>query len=173
MALYCEGSVDVALDVPSDGRYRIEVTAWADQYGDEPARLEVLVGSDTERSRGARAIKAKLAKLYGELLGVDVDANSAEVEAAYELFVEVWTRRRESNDLDFRSIRCDWDLDQHYFDDLLDDIWVTNEHGDPDWDRERIDAHFETIDWSDPHHVARTWVVVLAYLMTDPRYLHL
>ena len=171
MAFYCEGSVDVVLDIPADGRYDVEVTAWAGQYGDEPARLDVSVGSDSERSRGARAIKAKLAKLHGKLLGADPD--STEVQAAYDLFVDVWSRRRGSDELDFRSTRCDFSHDAEYFDDVLDDIWVTNEHGDPDWDWDRVNSHLDSINWSDPHHVARTWAVVLAYLMTDPRYLHL
>ena len=30
----------------------------------------------------------------------------------------------------------------------------------------------EDVDRSDPSHVARTWVVVLAYLLTDYRYLY-
>ena len=31
---------------------------------------------------------------------------------------------------------------------------------------------FGQVDRADPHHVARTWVVVLAYLLTDYRYLY-
>ena len=53
---------------------------------------------------------------------------------------------------------------------MTDEIRVTEMTGTGT----RINAHTGyTIDWSDPHYVARTWVVVLAYLMTDPRYLHL
>lgn len=63
--------------------------------------------------------------------------------------------------------------DRYYFDGVLDDIWVRNEYG-PDWDWKRVNKFiWEDTDMPDPHHVARTWVVMLAYLMTDPRYLHL
>ncbi|MCY4477041.1 MAG: hypothetical protein OXC70_03495 [Gammaproteobacteria bacterium] len=41
------------------------------------------------------------------------------------------------------------------------------------WDWERINPYFEKVDWSDPHAVARTWTVVLAYMMMDYRYLYL
>ena len=29
------------------------------------------------------------------------------------------------------------------------------------------------VDWSDPYHTAQAWVVVLAYLLMDYRYLYL
>ena len=62
-ALHCSGSLEVPLNVPSEGRYDIQVAAWADQAGDELAKLAISVGTDTERSAGSRAIKAKLAEL--------------------------------------------------------------------------------------------------------------
>ena len=73
-------------------------------------------------------------------------------------------------------MRCDWVSDAHYFNGIADHLWQTeldewgNERG---WDWDRVNSYFEAKDWSDPDHVARTWVAVLAYLMTDPRYLHL
>ena len=177
-ALYCTGSVGVEFEVPTDGRYEIEVVAWAYQYGDELAKLEIVVGSDPERSVGARAIKSKLAELHHQFLGVGVDADSEDVRAAYGLFVEVWEgHRKNGNDDDFRSMRCDWDSDAHYLEGIVDGAFVYRDDWDwgegYGWDWDRVNAHFDMIDWSDPHHVARTWVVVLAYLMTDPRYLHL
>ncbi len=173
LAFYCEGSVDVAFDIPADGHYKIDAVAWADQYGDELAKLEILVGTDADRSAGGRAIKAKLAELHDAMLGGKTDASSMEIQAAFDLFVEVWEHGRTADNRDFQSVRCDFWDDSDYFDGILDDIWVTNEHGDPDWDWDRVTAHLDSISLSDRHHVARTWVVVLAYLMTDYRYLHL
>ena len=40
-----------------------------------------------------------------------------------------------------------------------------------DWDR--VSGFMDGIDFSDPHQTAQAWVVVLAYLMTDYRYLYL
>ena len=108
-----------------------------------------------------------------KLLGVEVDDTSPEVQAAFDLFVEVWRRGRDSDESEFRSVRCDFGEDHQYFDGILDDIWATNEYGYPDWDWERIKSHLDAIDWEDGRHVARSWVVVLSYLMTDYRYLHL
>ncbi len=176
LAFYCEGTVDVGIDVPADGRYDIEVTAWADQYGDELARLWLSVGTDTIRSAGARTIKAKLAELHGRLLG-ERATKALDVDATYDLFVEIWRGARHgAGDFD---MRCDWDSDQYYLDGFVDDWWADPEVGEEwDWERhglqrELVDPYFESIDWSDPDGVARTWTVVLAYLLSDYRYLFL
>ena len=168
--------LDVPVDIPRNGTYRIEMAAWGDQAGDEPPRLAVSVESDTEGSAGSRAIRTKLAELHHKLLGVEVGADSEDVRSVYDLFVDVWNRRRGSDSGDFRSMRCDWAEDERYFDGIADDFWreeLDENDNHLGWDWDRIDPYFDTRDWSDPHHVARTWAVVLAYLMTDPRYLHL
>ena len=176
-ALHCTGSVEVPLNLPSEGRYDIDVVTWGDQAGDELPRLAISVGSDPERSAGSRAIKAKLAELHHKLLGVEADADSEDVRSTYGLFVDVWQSNRNSEDHQFLSTRCDWHEDAHYFDGIADHLWQTepdewgNERG-WDWDAANDLIWYET-DMPDPHHVARTWVAVLAYLMTDPRYLHL
>ena len=171
------GPAFAEFDIPSDGTYSVEITAWADQYGDELARLGVAVESNTKGSAGSRAIRAKLAELHRNLLGVEAQAESEDVRSAYDLFVEVWMRSRDSNNGDFRSTRCDWGSDAHYFDGIADHFWRTeldewgNEMG---WDWDAINKFiWEDTEMPDPRNVARTWVVVLAYLMTDPRYLHL
>ena len=164
-------------NLPSEGRYDIQVVAWADQAGDELPKLAVSVGSDPERSAGSRAIKAKLAELHQVLLGVEGDANSEEVRSTYGFFVDVWQRNRHSEDQRFLGARCAWDSDAHYFDGIADHLWRTeldewgNEIG---WDWDAVNKFiWEDTDMPDPHHVARTWTVVLAYLLADPRYLHL
>ena len=132
--------------------------------------------SGTITAAAAQKIHAQLVELHQKLLGVEAAGDSPEIQVAYDLFRTVWERKQASNGTDFRGMRCDWDSDDQYLDGIVDDAivyqnWDWGEGYGWDWDR--INAHFETIDWSDPHHVARTWVVVLAYLMTDPRYLHL
>ncbi len=158
----------VPVHAPLAGVYRFDVRVWGDQAGDELPRLEITVGSDTERSVGSARIRAKLVELYEKLHGIRVTTESAEVAGAYDLFVDVWTRKRASEYSEFdnwrEGIDCDWPSDQYYLDGIVEDA---------NWDWERIHAHFETIDWSDRHGVARTWVVVLAYLMMDYRYLYL
>ena len=42
---------------------------------------------------------------------------------------------------------------------------------DFDWDR--IHPVLDGVDWSDPEASAQAWVVVLAYLLMDYRYLYL
>ena len=154
-ALNCTGSLDVPVHIPAAGDYDIEVVVWADQAGDELPELEVAVGSDSERSTGSRKIKAKLVEFYERLHGVVVSVDSPEVSSAYALFVDVWNRKRQSEGTDFGGIDCHWQSDQYYLEGIVEDAFVYRD--DWDWgegygwdDWERINAHFETIDWSDP-----------------------
>ena len=172
--------LNVMVEVPADGIHQLEILAWADQYGEELARLQVAVESDSGNSVGSNQIRAQLVELYDKLHGISVTTDSPEVQDAYELFVEVWERKQEVRGGDFRwneeDIHIDWPSDQHFLDGIADDLWrdELNEDGWPlGWDWDRISEFFDTIDWSDPHAVARTWTVVLAYLMMDYRYLYL
>ena len=103
--------------------------------------------------------------------------NSPDVEAAYRFFVDVMTRGREAQDTWFEWWRCEW-YDNHFLlEGILDGTVVEreNEHGHRyyrlDWDR--VDAFMRDIDFSDPHYTAQAWVVVLAAMMMDYRYLYL
>ena len=183
-AFYCEGALNVPVSIPADGRYSFQVVAWADQnQSTEQAKLQLSVESDSERSAGANRIRADLVELMEKLHGNEVTADSPEVSDAYELFVEVWERKREALGTDFRwsfddeDVDIDWTSDRHFFDGIADDLWRKELEQDSGrelgWDWDGIREFFDTVDWSDPHAVARTWAVVLAYLMMDYRYLYL
>ena len=174
--LYCDGSVDVAVDVPTAGRYTIEVVAWADQAGDELARLEVAVLDAALSGVGAAAIRDKLVELHEKLLGVEVTPHSPDVDAAFNLFVEVMERGQGLDEKHFPWSRCGFD-DMYYFEGIRDDIVVEANRDDGrvsyTYDPDRVDAFMDGIDFSDIHYGARTWVVVMTYLLTDYRYLQL
>ena len=178
-ALWCEGSVEVAIDVPAPGSYEIEIVASAEQAGDELPRLTVTVESDAEGSAGANAIRSKLVELHETLLGVRVTPHSPDVETAYRLFVDVWERKRGSEDAEtnFRSLLCDWNRDLRFYDGILDDALVEYENEDGgrryDYDWDHVNEFMNGIDWSDHDYTAQTWMVVLAYMMMDHRYLYL
>ena len=147
------------------------------------AERRLFAGIDVETSPGQsgrltqtaeRSIRSKLVELHDKFLGVDLAASSPEIDAALALFVDVWTRHDRGRDF---GGRCDPWRDEHYFDGIADDIWrdEPDDNGNPkgwDWDRMH-EFLWEETDRSDPHGIARTWTVILAYLMTDPRYLHL
>ena len=112
----------------------------------------------------------------GLLLGVVVGPDSSDIDAALDLWVEVWLANNPGGQFPGGG-RCDPHQDEHYFDGIADDIWreEPDENGWPKgWDWERMHKFlWDETDRSDPHGLARTWMVILAYLMTDPRYLHL
>ena len=123
------------------------------------------------------AIRRKLVELHDKLLGVQVTPHSPDVEAAYQLFEDVRERRREAQDGGFNIWDCElWWEDNFFFEGILDDILVEYEDGGYggygyDWDR--VNAFRDGIDWSDPRYTTQAWVVVLAYLLMDSRYLYL
>ena len=165
----------VPVNIPSDGMYRIEMLAWATHAGDEFPKLSVGVESNAEDSAGAAAIRNKLVELHDKLFGVQVTPDSPEVETAYRLFVDVMTRGREAQDNRFD---CNaYGGDHFLFEGILDGAVIEkgNEPGyryySFDWGR--VADFLDGIDFSDPHHTAQAWVVVLATMMMDYRYLYL
>ena len=91
---YCRGWLDVPISIAEDGDYILEVVAFQKAAGDESARLEIMVESDSDSSQGALAVRRKLVELYDRLLGVTETVDSPEVEAAFRLFVDVWNQKR-------------------------------------------------------------------------------
>ena len=150
---------------------------------DAQRRLFAGIDQSVTPSGGAERIRSKLVELYDKLLGVQVTPHSPDVEAAYRLFADVVENGPRSKDdwfatYDrFRFWECDWWRDLYFFEGILDDVVV--EHVEEDgwrwygFEQSRVDQFIDSIDWSDPHHAARAWVVVLAYLLMDYRYLYL
>ena len=136
-----------------------------------------LFGGIKATESNAAAVKAKLVELHDKLFGVQVTADSADVEAAYRLFVDVSTRGKKSGEDVFEWWRCSLTHDHLYFDGILDDVLVREENDEGWWwlnvDWNRIDPLMNRINLSDPHHTAQAWVVVLTAMMMDYRYLYL
>ena len=167
------------VQVPEDGTYTIEIIAWADRFGDEPAELVVSVESDSVDSAGSRAIKQKLVELHDSLLGLQIGIEAPDIARVYRLFLDVWERKRHiahvEDDYFLGSQDCPYWGDQRYFEGILEDAIRPDEKGGHYvWHWDRIDdfLHNEA-DLRDRDGLARTWVVVLAYLLTDYRYLYL
>ena len=166
-------SLAIPVEIPVSDDYTIEVGAFQDRGGDEPAMLVVSVESDIETSQGAKAIRNKLVELHEKLLGLAVTADSPDVDAAFQLFVEVWDRERSATDSD-RPNRwragC-WIQDQHYFEGIADDLLFYNEYGDRDYNWDRVEEVLEEVDFHRIRPVFRAWTAVLAYFLMDYRYL--
>ena len=171
--LSCEQWVDVPISIPADGDYRIEVVALQDPAGDEPATLGVVIESDIESSLGAKEIREKLVELHEKLLGATVSVDSPDVEAAFRLFVETWEHKRNTDKWWDERSKCAI-RDNYYFEGIADDVLKTNEDGDLEFNWDRAHEILDDAGWQrqgrkDP--IVQTWVVVLAYLLTDYRYL--
>ena len=132
---------------------------------------------------GSAAIRDKLVEIHDKLLGVEVTPHSEDVEGAFQLFTEVVTNGQGSREEWFSDYgwfahwECEWWSDLFIFEGILDEPFV--EHVNEDgwrwyqFDNEAVDDLIDATDWSDPYHAARAWVVVLAFLMSDYRYLYL
>ena len=164
----------VPVDIPSDGTYQIEVAAWANHAGDELPKLSVAVESDAE-GFGAAVIREKLVEFHETLLGVDVTPYSPDIDAAFSLFVEVMERGRGSEEAHFPWWGCNLN-DIYFFNGIVDNIVTKKQYEwgtQYEYDHDRKNEFMDGIDFWDGRYGARAWVVVLAYLMTDYRYLML
>ena len=166
--------VEVPLEVAAAGLYTVEVVAHQDPAGDEPARLAIAVQARDGSSAGEMAIRRKIADLHAKLFGVTVAVDSPDVNEAFALFLEVWNRKRSSEGPSFNASRfhCADGGDHFYFDGLLEDVSRYAGYGGSQLDFDAIRAFNQSQDVSDPHATVRTWVVTLAYLLTDYRYLY-
>ena len=167
-------SLEVPVEIAVDGVYSVLVTAHQDRAGDEAARLAIEVESKDGSSQGEIAIRSKLADLHRKLFGVTVAIDSPDVNEAYDLFVEVWNRKRDSEGFQFSGARfhCTDGGDHLYFDGLVDDAWRYATYGGSQLNLDLVRPFSRGIDMLDPQHAVRTWVVTLAYLLTDYRYLY-
>lgn len=145
---------------------------------EERRRLFSGVDLDTspDTAAGEAAIRAKLAELHDRLFGIEVGLDSPDVETAFELFVDTFERKRrdEAERTAFRDgNRCDTESDILLLEGVVDPPFVVNE-GEyrPEYVQNDPDGLLER-NYEDPDHLARTWVVVLAYFMMDYRYLYL
>ena len=188
--LFCERALDVPVSIPADGEYRIDVVAYQIPAGDKAARMAISAVSDIKTSRGARAIRNKLVELHEKLLGVTVTVDSPDVEAAFQLFVEMWTREQEYrfNDYDPRRAECEdiapdkdcystcdiWpSFDKFYFEGIEDDILThINEWGQPDFDKDRVKEILDAADFHGESPATQAWSAVLAFFLMDYRYLY-
>ena len=167
-------SVQVPLEVASDGVYSVEVMAHQDRAGEGAARLSIDVESEDGSAQGELAIRWKLADLHQKLFGVTVALDSPDVNEAFDLFVEVWNRKRASEGSNFAnaSLNCTDSGDHLYFEGLADDVMQYSENGASQLNFDLIRPFKQGNGTSDPHHTVRTWAVTLAYLLTDYRYLY-
>ena len=156
---------------------------------DEERRLfrdiEVTVSPSTDE--GADAIRRKLADLHETLMGVRVGVESEDVQAAWELFRDVWAGHDPGAGPRFLfNMQCAWRQDIRFFDGILDDASgvQTNTYVDANGEEREYDFYgfdnelvgeflYEEVDPQDPEGIAAAWVAVLAFLMSDYRYLYL
>ena len=167
-------SLEIPVALAFDGDYSVLVVAHQDRAGDNAARLEITVESDDGSSQGAMAIRGKLADLHQKLFGVTVATDSPDVDEAFDLFAEAWNRKRTTEGADFGNsgFRCHV-LDDHlHYEGLMADALEYDEEGRSRLDPDRIRGFDPGIDKGDPRHTVRTWVLTLAYLLTDYRYLY-
>ena len=167
-------SLDVPVQVPSGGAYIVDVEAYAWRAGDEAARLGVSIESDAPTPSHEGAIRNKLVELHWKLFGAAVSADSPDIEESYSLFVEVWDRKRRTEGVDFwdSKFECKWWEDHLYYEGLIDDVLGYRDWGGSSLDWDRIREFRAKVASKDPQYAVRAWVVTLAFLLTDSRYLY-
>ena len=167
-------ALEVPFAVASDGVYRLEILAYQERAGDTAARLEIEVESPDGGSRGEMAIRRKLADLHQKLYGIAVGIDSPDVNEAFDLFVEAWSSRRTSPGSGFfgGQLTCSEVSDHLYYEALLPDALRFRGNGASQLNEDLVRQFRRDSAISDPKHIGEAWVVTLAYLLTDYRYLY-
>ena len=166
-------SVELPVYFPRAGEYQIETVARQESAGQGPDRMAFSLGQDRRLASGAAQIRSKLVELHWKLFGIQVSADSPDIEEAFRLFGTVWDRKRRTEGPHFSDggAACPVD-DTSYFQGLIEDSVTVDEWGNTEIDWDRVDAAWK-FDMDDSSYAVRTWVIVLAALMSDYRYLHL
>ena len=153
--LWSSCSVSLPFTADDAGTYTVEVVAWADQAGDEDARMRVTVSDIAYvdgNSAGAIAIKDKLIEMHADFLGESVAEGDDELEASYLLLVETWQDRLARSDStrawDYPNENCNFYLEEH-------------------WQEGGASSQAQ-----DLNRMLYTWTSMLIYFMTDFNYLH-
>ena len=168
-------SLKVGLSIPSDGAYGITVEAYQVPAGSEPAVLRIALESDDGASAGAMAVRRKLVELYDRLLGVTETVDSPEVEAAFRLFVDVWNLKRgdaASRHFFYGEERCAVGNDHLFLSEVADELLLIDDQGNSKFNWDAFGEIHDSRPLGDPDSIARTWAVVLSYLLADYRYLY-
>ena len=172
---YCRGWLDVPISIAQDGDYVLEVVAFQIPAGDESARLEIMVESDSDSSQGALAIRRKLVELYDDLLGVTETVDSPEVEAAFRLFVDVWDQKRTdaAGNSFWMGEECPIFSDHFFMTEVLGEEFIRfDDRGNTEFNWDAFNEIQRSGSYEDPNYILRTWAVVLTYLLADYRYLY-
>ena len=106
----------------------------------------------------AEAIRANIQYLHERLLGEYVALDDPEVDRTYALFLEVWRQGKEG--------LVDEDEDMRYSTNLPNNCRATRDW----WTGE--DFAPEAQISADPNYTIRSWMAVMAYLLSDYRFLH-
>jgi hypothetical protein len=177
--LWSSCNVSVPIELPRADEYRFEVTAYGDQAGADNVIMSVWVNApvgDLQNSRGAMRIREKLAELHQQMLSEEVSADSPEVDHTFELLTETWLARRELGNPQWYpgGMSCSWFSDFNFFDGLsLEDPYIERGDGGYRWDFDKTGRWFESQDLGDADFMLQTWRVVIAYLMSDYKYLYI
>ena len=143
------------------------------------------VDVDPSTELGEAAVREKLVQLHRQLMGVEVGPKSRDVNTAFALFLRAWRERASSGSVSYHHGRsCTWWYDMDFFDGILEDAIVlreskrTNASGEEEtnyyygYDLDLVYDFLGEVNPRDSGGMS-AWIVTLAYLMTDYRYLYL
>ena len=148
-AMNCVGFVKLPLTLNAEDDYTVTVTAIGEQAG--PDAIEMLTTiSDTDpfgQSAGAQKLRERLQQWHYNFLGEDVSLDGPQLSRSYKLLVDTWQRAADDPDSNHY-------LSQHCA------LWNYN-FTQEEWQRIILD----------PQYMKGAWRLMLAYFLTDQRYI--
>ena len=145
----CVGFLEVPITITNTDDYTITFNAYGQQAGPDAIQMltSVLDTDPFGQSSGAIKIRDRLVQWHELFFGDEVDPDGPEVAAVYELLVESWL--------------SNVNADIHWLDGNFQSCNVARELNDEQWN----------MLWDDPQRIYGAWRLVLAYFLTDYRYI--
>lgn len=181
--------IEIPFSATVSGEHTVIATLAGIRTGEDipsAASVDIAVGVNTtddaanSKANGATEIREKLVDLHTTLLGETYGINSAEIQLAYDLYLESWQERMDSGEQGFliwdNRENCNFWNDAFYFEDLpLDGEGTFIQYGDngyPYFSPTEEALDFITLGAGDPAHTKGTWVSILTYLLSHYHYLY-
>ena len=135
--------------------------------------------SSPDTAAGRTQIRTRLVALFDQLLDETLTINHPEIDAAYQLYVDIWNLKKAADPSGTNrwfpgdNVECPFWQDNRFFEGIDDNVLVEDpQTGDLEFDFDYALSLIAALDLADPNYSAQTWAAVITTLLLDYRYLY-
>ncbi len=152
--LMWNGYIEIPIALPAGEGYRVQLSVSRTNVPSRKLLMSVALngGESGQATTGEQLLRQQLAEIHRQFWGESLSIDDPEIDASYELLVEMWQDRKVLNGFQRTAINFEVETCEI----PIENWW------EQDWSEE----------FSDPQNMMGAWIMMLVYFMTDYRYLH-